>query len=253
MIHWLAQRRWRQLLLTMVAAVVFVAAASTAVQYRNRGRADIAFSGAISGHMTEVTSLAGHRSSCVIGKDQGADQWDGNFVGMVGGKPTELTIAITTYHGGGTYLSSGFPDAATLTRLSLAEFDRLKMPVHVALSRLPPRDYATPDYGTEPFPPSRPTTLNQLNGLAGLGKASVMLNSDQKSGSIQATLMDTKTPSAQPVGLSGTFLCGRVEKQTGALDRPRPDAGLPVGHKLGYAFQMLHPSVLASAGAPRIP
>jgi hypothetical protein len=222
MIGWLLARRWRQLLLTLIGALVFAVAASTAIQYRNRGRVDISFTGATSGRMTEMASLAGHESSCVDGKVQGTDQWTGNFVGMVGGKPTELTIAIRLYHGAGAYVSAGFPDAATLSKLSMADFYQLKSSVHVALSRLPPRDYATPDYGTEPFPASRPTTLDQLKLLAGRGRASVKLNSDQKSGSIDATLMDTKTPSAQPVRVSGSFLCSRVERRSSSLDRHRP-------------------------------
>ena len=213
MIRRLAARWPIRLLLTLLAASVFVIAAVTTLQLRDRSRVDFAFSGAMSGRMTHPATLGGHTTSCIIGRVDSTDQWDGNFVGMAGGKMTELTIAITPYQGGGTYVASGFPDAATL-KLEVAGLYNSNNSVHVALSNLPPRDYAGPDFGSEPSSASRPASMDQLNQLVGLGRATVKLNGDQKSGSIEATLMNSKAPTAQPVRVRGTFLCGRLDRQS---------------------------------------
>ncbi len=206
-------RNWKVILGTLVAAIIFLTAASLAVQFRNyrakieNTRADISFSGAVSGRMTQMVQLKNQVSYCDVSTVQGMDEWNAGFLGMLNGKPTEVGFALYPYHGAGVYTNPGIADAATLKTASPAELFKLTWDLHVRLDRDPAALRRIPEYATEPGTPSR-GPLTDLIPLAGLGKASVTLNPDKKSGRLEALLMNSVTPTAPPVHLQGTFKCG---------------------------------------------
>lgn len=203
-------RSWKIVLGTLLGAIIFAVAASTAVQYRKQAqvdmRADLTFTGAVSGRMTELKTVKNRRSSCSVDTVQGVDQWAASFVGSVDGKPMALFFALTPYHGAGIYTNPGVPDAATLKTISVADLFKMKISVHMGLNRDPLKNTPIPDYATEPGSPVQ-GPLTDLIPMAGLGKATVTLEADKKTGRVDAILMNSATPTGPPVHVRGTFRC----------------------------------------------
>ncbi len=203
-------RNWKVVFGTLLGAVIFIVAASTAVQYRRLAqvdmRADLTFTGAVSGRMTELKPFKDRRSSCFVNTVQGAEQWGASFIGNVDGKPTLLFFVLTPYHGAGVYTNPGVPDAATLKTISVADLYTMKASVHMGLNRDPLKNTPIPDYATEPGSPLQGSPTD-LIPLAGLGKATVTLEADRKTGRVEALLLNSVTPTAPPVHLQGTFRC----------------------------------------------
>ena len=177
----------------------------------NRPRIDLALSGAVQGNMTQLQDWQGNGTVCLTSKVQGSDQWDGQFVGTVGGKHLEVDIALFPFEGAGNYLNGGIPDAAKLRTMPLNQVFGPSQ-IHIQLSRLRSGTDATHAWGTEPDPASRARSIDQLGKLAGLGKASVSLNADRRTGRVEAVLMDARQPEGPSVHLVGTFQCAPLAK-----------------------------------------
>jgi hypothetical protein len=194
------------LLVPLVTALVLVATSET-LRLINGPSVELTFSGAMTGRMTKLSAWQGHDSTCSVGKVDTTRQWDGQFVGTLNGKHFVLNIALTPYHGPGRYSDDGIPDAQTVARMTPAQFFQLKIEVHILLSSMPAGAPTVTQYGTEPNPAARPTSMEQLGKLGGLGQASVTLNPDQKSGRIQTNLMNARVPTNPAVRLDGSFKC----------------------------------------------
>jgi hypothetical protein len=206
----LAGRRKFVLLVPLLAALLLVAT-TEALQLINGPSVDMMFSGAITGHITELSAWQGQGATCSVGKVYTTRQWDGELVGTLDGKRVVLNIALTPYQGAATYSNAGIPDAQTLARLTPPQLYQVKIPVHMLLSSMPAGARDGTRYATEPDPAVRPTSTEELAKLAGLGKATVTLNPDQKSGRIQANLMNAKIPTSASVRVDGSFRCRAVE------------------------------------------
>ena len=199
----------------VVTAVILVVGALEFDHLANQPRIDLTLSGALGGKMTKLEDWQGQSTVCATSRVYGKQEWTGQFVGVVSGSHVVLNLAVYPFQGPGHYVSHGVPDAATLATTPINQaFGTLD--VHILLSSTPEGAADARRYGTEPEPSSRPQSVAELSKLAGLGKASVTLDPNLKTGAVDALLLNSRAPDAPPTHISGNFRCGALGKGSDA-------------------------------------
>lgn len=206
----------RRLALAIVAtAVILVVGALEFDHLVNQPRIDLTLSGALVGKMTKLEDWQGQSTVCATSRVYGKQEWTGQFVGVVNGSHVVLNLALYPFQGPGHYVSDGVPDAATLAAKPFNQaFGTLDL--HILLSSTRKGAPDARRYGTEPEPSSRPQSVTELSKLAGLGKASVTLDPNLRTGAVEALLLNSRTPDAPPTHISGNFRCGALGKSSDA-------------------------------------
>jgi hypothetical protein len=205
--------RWKILLPALLSAALIAVGYWQFDSISHAPSANLSFTGDLTGTMTQLRDSDGHHSGCWVGDVERTEQWDGQFVGTVNGQRMEFNIALMPYHGAGAYVNDEIRDPTTLATMSFEEFSRLKSPIHLLLSSMPT---GAPDvrlYATEPAPGHVATSAHQLAEYPPLGQASLTLDPDQKSGRVQALLMNANAPASPTVRVDGRFRCGTLHRR----------------------------------------
>ena len=170
--------------------------------------ADLSFEGAINGRLTQGSDSRGIIRTCFLGKGQ----WNWSFEGLLNGRRVEASIVVTPYHGPGTYTYEGILDSQTLEQLRQSQFYQGNVPVYMVVAMGPLDALGVTQYRSYPGAAYRAIPLSELTKFAPLGRLSVVLNPDEKSGRVTGLLMSTAGPTAAPLHVSGSFGCGLLHR-----------------------------------------
>jgi hypothetical protein len=174
--------------------------------------AELILSGALNGKMTQPSNYRDFNSGCFTSTVQGTQQWNGGFVSVVGKDHMVLLISVSPYTGPGKYADPAVIDTRTLYQ-GTGIRPRVGAPVHVVLGTIPPNAPRATEYGSNPNPAFARTSQVNAGHQPPVGKVSLTINPDQKSGQITAVLMNARAIAAAPVTVSGSFDCGTVESR----------------------------------------
>jgi hypothetical protein len=163
---------------------------------------NLTVSGGATGTMTDLSNWHGFGTSCSI--ENGRTFWLGAFSGTIGSDHMVFMLIITPYHGPGSYVDEPYdPQSRTL------------LPARVLLSTIPesaPGGVIPPAggraYRTEPAGPYQPRSAVDAARQGPVGQATVSLNPDEKSGKVDAVLVNWAATADTPVRINGSFNCG---------------------------------------------
>jgi hypothetical protein len=162
----------------------------------------------MTGTMKTLSEWHGFGTSCSV--ENGKTFWLGAFSGTVGSDHAVFMLIITPYHGPGSYVDEPHDPQS-----------RHLMPTRILLSTIPdsaPERTIPPAggraYRTEPAGPYTPRSAADAASQGPVGQATVTVNPDEKSGKIDAVLVNWAATSEMPARITGSFNCGMLTHQS---------------------------------------
>ncbi len=169
---------------------------------------NIAVSGALNGQL-HLSDPLGRGISCSKTTAGGIREWNGDFPVVLNGHDAFFSVGVTDYHGAGRYVDAPINDVRILTR---HPYGRTRdTSVHANLSLGPPGRQEAIGYGSDPDPSTFGSAPSQASPYGPVGQGSVAINPNEKSGQIDAVLMNTRALDSEPVRVVGSFMCTRLE------------------------------------------
>ncbi len=169
---------------------------------------NVAVSGALNGQL-HLTDPLGRGASCSKTTVGGIREWNGNFPVVLNGHDGFFSVGVTDYHGAGGYVDAPINDVRVLTR---HPYGRTRdTSVHANLSLAPPGRQQATLYGSDPDPSTFGSAPPQASPYGPVGQGSVTINPNERSGQIDAVLMNARALDREPIRVVGSFTCTGLE------------------------------------------